>query len=1237
MKSLKFLTVAAAAMIAAACATVVSPTVGFLPSEPVYISPLNGDGIQDALSIAVDLEIDPRGVLAGYSITVFDENGAVTRLIQDEASTPGFFRRIRDALAPNQRESVPVPEVILWDGRDNYAEFVEDGIYTVILEAWDFLNNRVKADPITVIVDNTPPSIALSIPYRIFSPNDDGSKDNLPISQTATAEDLWVAKIIRVGANLIEEIAWEGMPPNEHVWAGKNSNGGALPDGFYRYEISSTDRAGNSGSASLDEIGINTQPTPVSVALSHMTISPNGDGIADALTISPFFPAADLDGWILEVVDTADNRIMRRQGVDPGSQIWDGTDGSAIVRDGRYFIEFSAVYINGNTPRVRVGPVMVDTTPPFTRLSTDYVVFSPEGDGLQDTFTVFHRDSTFEKEWTSEIRAGDGRTVYWRSWDRNRPGVFIWNGTDTNGSRLPDGTYEYRITAVDDGGNAFSAAISDVRIDTRPTFVTLNASTSAFSPNGDGVLETVTIRPDVAPTDGVGGWTFRVRDSGGRVVRQLRGLRVAPVVWSGLADTGTRAPDGVYSIEYEVIYEKGNRPIQTYGPLEIDTEPPRIRVSADYTLFSPDNDGRRDTIVLRLSEGSVESVWFGEVRNTADEVVKTVRWENTPPDFTWDGKNDSGVTLTDGEYAFNITSTDAAGNTGGADLSRIRIDTRRSPVLVRSQYRAFSPNNDGVKDRNVFQLDAAVQDGITKWILTITREQSTGPVKTYEGTTWVRTVDWDGRADNGTLTLDGAYTAELSVEYENGAISKSSLGPILIDTVFPSATLTADYTVFSPDGDGKKDTLTIAQRAASTETVWSGVFRNSAGTDVNVYRWEGQPVDIIWDGKSSAGRNATDGQYSYHLSATDEAGNAKSFSISEIRIDSRRTPIYIQLEDAGFSPNRDGRRDTITFLTKTDIQEGIIGWRLEAVNAQTNTRAVIRTGTQTAPSAILWDGTLVSGGTVSEGRYYAVFSARYEKGNEPSNRTADFVVDLTGPVIEMTVSPIPFSPDGDGADDAVFFALRARDPSTVESWQLRIFDPTDIVFTQFNGLGIPPRYPITWDGRGRTGELVQAAWNYKALFTAQDRFGNRSNIERPVPVDVYIIREGDRLRIQISSIYFAPFSPEFEPTKEEENQQVLRRLSEVLKKYPFYNIAIEGHAVRIYWNNETRGKIEESEVLGPLSEKRAETVKRALAALGIQENRMTTAGFGGTRPVVPHSDLENRWKNRRAEFILQRD
>jgi outer membrane protein OmpA-like peptidoglycan-associated protein len=84
-----------------------------------------------------------------------------------------------------------------------------------------------------------------------------------------------------------------------------------------------------------------------------------------------------------------------------------------------------------------------------------------------------------------------------------------------------------------------------------------------------------------------------------------------------------------------------------------------------------------------------------------------------------------------------------------------------------------------------------------------------------------------------------------------------------------------------------------------------------------------------------------------------------------------------------------------------------------------------------------------------------------------------------------------------------------------------------------------------------------------------------------------------------------------------------------LNKFKDYKVKVEGHA-----NPVTRTAKEETEELQPLSEARAKAIVDKLIEFGVDKNRLTYVGMGGTRPVVKYEDRDNWWKNRRVEFIL---
>jgi peptidoglycan-associated lipoprotein len=70
--------------------------------------------------------------------------------------------------------------------------------------------------------------------------------------------------------------------------------------------------------------------------------------------------------------------------------------------------------------------------------------------------------------------------------------------------------------------------------------------------------------------------------------------------------------------------------------------------------------------------------------------------------------------------------------------------------------------------------------------------------------------------------------------------------------------------------------------------------------------------------------------------------------------------------------------------------------------------------------------------------------------------------------------------------------------------------------------------------------------------------------------------------------------------------------------------------VRLEGHSDERGSREYNIALG---ERRAQTVKRALALQGVQESQVATVSFGEERPAATGSD-ENAWtKNRRVEIV----
>jgi outer membrane protein OmpA-like peptidoglycan-associated protein len=92
-----------------------------------------------------------------------------------------------------------------------------------------------------------------------------------------------------------------------------------------------------------------------------------------------------------------------------------------------------------------------------------------------------------------------------------------------------------------------------------------------------------------------------------------------------------------------------------------------------------------------------------------------------------------------------------------------------------------------------------------------------------------------------------------------------------------------------------------------------------------------------------------------------------------------------------------------------------------------------------------------------------------------------------------------------------------------------------------------------------------------------------------------------------------------------DSTQTLKDLAEVANECPAFKIEIEGHT-------DAEGTDERNQ---RLSDRRAHAVADFLARNGVDPKRLSTIGYGATRPIADNSTAAGRAKNRRIEFNVK--
>ena len=286
-----------------------------------------------------------------------------------------------------------------------------------------------------------------------------------------------------------------------------------------------------------------------------------------------------------------------------------------------------------------------------------------------------------------------------------------------------------------------------------PQITASTLSSGLVSPNGDGRLDTVTVRLTVTGLVEYGWLVEPFFDgiAGPAVASGSAPGHGAAYTWDGKAADGSGLPDGPYRITIWTADASNNR-AQVQKIVTLDVTPAVVGSSASPVWFSPDGDRRADATTLRMT---ADSTFSGIARVITTTGLTVRRWtfsQARSGAWAWDGRDSRGRYVPDSTYLFRVAGTDPAGNETVADIP-VRVDrTIRSP---RWSSPAFRPKALQ-RDRLTFSLSRSA-------VVT---------VRIYGGTTLVRTIwtdrtlaagphgwTWDGRSSSGARVAPGAYVA----------------------------------------------------------------------------------------------------------------------------------------------------------------------------------------------------------------------------------------------------------------------------------------------------------------------------------------------------------------------------------------------------------------------------------------------------------------------------------------------
>jgi hypothetical protein len=357
----------------------------------------------------------------------------------------------------------------------------------------------------------------------------------------------------------------------------------------------------------------------------------------------------------------------------------------------------------------------------------------------------------------------------------------------------------------------------------------------------EAVAKLVAWRLDLAHVDPSGLLTFI---SGGSE-RYRSGVPVLLRVVTGHRDTGfTDCPGDAFYARLNALAVEAAR-----------TGLPKI--------YEPRSEAAGEGLFRIRARLSSAQPWVVAITNRGGAEVARGAGSGSTVDWTWDS-----LSAPRGSYRWSISAGTARPATGplrvGGTGATLSVEAVAEPTTL-------TPNGDGQADAAAVRFRLSAAANVTVAVV----DPGGVTVATPIDRVWTQAGEHTVTIDGATLA-DGIYTVVVTARAAAGTEVQQSV-PLAVSRTL--GLVTVEPTLFSPNGDGRNDRLTVSFALTVPSAVGVRVMREE--------RWVATPLTAMfnagshtfeWNGMRSAGR-IKDGEYSLIVEASDALVGAIPVSV----------------------------------------------------------------------------------------------------------------------------------------------------------------------------------------------------------------------------------------------------------------------------------------------------------------------------------------------------------------------